>query len=946
MRPFVALLAVALVGSTAEAGWSKVGAVSGVAQDIVVVDGGLVVASSSSAGGNAVALLADAGVFAQLVGNFVGAGVGPNGCLIGLQSNRSFVTSSGCAVPASLIGGSTPVRFRITPMGAGIASATSTFDSIYSATSGAGPYTQQAGTWLGASSRSIGVVDVAGAELTVFNQASNSLVYSVDGGAATQVNAGFNAVDAVPFAFNGQPAVLAAVNDGGLVLVSDVRTAAAGAIVAVLPAGAVARTVAMTNNTDSPRGYGLVTTSGGEVLSPIPDPAHVGVRWVVRPGAPVLSGRVHCLDASWCAGFGPGGAVHLLENSVAPTFEVDAGSLTPGVSARVEVDAGDADGDPVFVTWSSPTLTITPISPDGRIVDLLSAATACSSIETVQVTVWDGKAGHETKKLLAVPVQSSAGGFLQVSPSALTVAAGSTPISFVAGLDGGCDSLGPVLWSPGGSTSNPFVWSPPRNVCAPAGDVVPISVSRTGATATAFVTVTPWGPAETPTFASPALQDAGTTVLYTPLGVGHVCETIQGFPGARLEWAVDAGGHLKVTVVDGGLQVEAPACESATVHAEATRSVVSMSNSTTGIGVLEVNVVANLDPINASTAFSMGLSYDAGASVAAGTFFVGANCLEARSLTSTVEILRLDGGVVANGTFSPVPGGWSLPVPGGCNGGDYLARARLFSDGGATGAIDQAPIHAEQLLVGAGELSPTSIEAICGVGAGARLSLAAPAGTCSAATVSWSVVGGPAVIFSNGGGREVDVQTADTSFSLLGRSIDLAVFIDAGHGNSLAVERSITITGPRFVTIEPSVSPLNATSEDLLVASLAVTNTSDCAVDALSLTAQLSGLVPDLSTVRTARGALTAQPVDGELKFDELSLSAHESLTVRFEARPRVLGSPRVTGAAFVRGLPVDRANSERLNSNGCGCTSLPGLAPMLWLLAFHAHRRRRQELS
>jgi hypothetical protein len=179
---------------------------------------------------------------------------------------------------------------------------------------------------------------------------------------------------------------------------------------------------------------------------------------------------------------------------------------------------------------------------------------------------------------------------------------------------------------------------------------------------------------------------------------------------------------------------------------------------------------------------------------------------------------------------------------------------------------------------------------------------------------------------------------------LLGRELNLAISLDAGAGNTAQAERTVTFTGPRFIALETRLTPLEAASEEPLDVELAITNTSACEVDAVSVTLALTGLVPALDSVRSEAGALNASLEGDALLLDPLKLAPLDSRVVHLSARPRLLATPSVATSAVVRGVPVDLPAGAGVPA-GCGCTSTLPL-PIVMLAGWLVLRRRRQELS
>ncbi len=935
-----ALSLLLILAGGAQAGWSQIGALTGTPQDLVVIDGGVIVCSANQA--QAIAL--DGGVFGSLQGAvFVGAGLAQTGCLVGLTNARVLRQDPKCGSASSTVTGTgTAQRFRVLPSGAVTYLLGSTSDVLYSGPGTTGPFTALSPGWLARTPRSLGSGTVAGAEVVVCNQAQSPnffLGLSIDGGPVVNRSVGFVANDAVPFSQAGQLAVLAVVTDGGLAIVSTPSRAV------TMPGGLVAQTVAfVTDETDAgQRGYGLVTTSSGAVLSPIPDPAHPAETWVVRPNAPQLTGPVHCENARLCAGLVADGGVQALQNRSAPSFTFDAGAaLQPG-PVTFSVDAGDLDGDPVFISWDIPGYSIVPSAtwPDHREVQLvINRSPTCNQNLSVTITAWDGLGTHEHAETFLLPLPNPLG-VLTITPTNPVAGAGGPPVLLTAAFDAGCGELiSNVLarWSVDGvdlgSTTQASVL-PPRTVCN-AGGVDEVIRATVGAeVATTTLHIAPWGPAESPTF-SRGTQDAGTTRIWSPNNLEHACAVAPGFPGTALVWAWDAGDSgIVAQAVDGGLSVTAPECLATTFSASATRSVVG-STDVTAPGTLAVEISPNLAPANSTTPFSMAFSYDAG--IASGEFTVGAICPSARELSASVEVALLDGGVVARQTF-PAPGPWSLAFTQGCAGGSFVATARLFERGRDTGAFDRTmAFTAPAQQVSAGAITPTTFTASCGAGAHGTVRVALAPGSCEAGSVTWSQRAGPAITPIAQEGRDLTFQTVSTGFELVGTTVVVDAEVSAGPTNHATASAELHIDGPRFVSLKPDLAPVLVTTEELVVATVLISNESECAADALVLSNDVGGLVVDLSSVRLDGRPIAAQLLDQTLVLEPFALDGKQARALTFAARPRLLGTPRLASSATLRGVPVDLAPTTTPGSTPCGCSSLDA---SLGLLALLAWRRR-----
>ncbi|MFZ5444985.1 MAG: MYXO-CTERM sorting domain-containing protein, partial [Myxococcota bacterium] len=523
---------------------------------------------------------------------------------------------------------------------------------------------------------------------------------------------------------------------------------------------------------------------------------------------------------------------------------------------------------------------------------------------------------------------------------------GGPSLAFAAFVDGGCEGA-TVSWSSsdGQSSAGPsFAWTPPATSCNAAGEVVTLTATATwtsGAPSSEStqVTLEPWGAPLPPVFA-PASQDAGTTRVWGPAGAEHVCSASGGFPGTELLWAAIDAGPFSFRLVDGGLELSTPECLSGQFVATARRQVVGEQRGrVSDVGTLVVDVRANLAPLDATTPFVVTAGADAG--VLEGTLQATASCADQRGLTSEVTVF--DGPTsVASGVFA-VPGGWALPVPGGCAGGVRDVVARLLEDGGFTGAEHRAQVSLERTPVAVGPQRLERTTATCGVGVRARVELEPVAGACAAVDTSWRVVAGPDVLVSAGSGAAFELQTVRGDLSATGQSFTIEWTVDGGGTNVLSETRTLAVEAEPFVSLSVASSPALRTEEGATFYEVTLSNGTACEVGELVLELPLTAALPLAETVRVDGAVKPAMLEGAALRVEELSLPASGQTVVRFGARARLLGTPSVSPVVTLHGVPVSVAAAPTgFQAGGCGCSS--GGAPFA-VLAFAAlvlRRRRR----
>lgn len=916
-----ALAAVTLLVSTlCFAGWRQLGTLPGTPQDVQVVDAGMVLAVSSGAGTASTWRVSDAGITqVDLPGNFVGAGLFDSNCIVALSTTRLLIYSAGCGLP-SVIGANTPVRFRLfSNQLSGVALfASGSFDTLYSGPEADGGWNVRGATWVGASTRTLQTARLAGAEYAVMNSGSALIKISVDGGAPFDVTTVGPLRDAALFSYGGTPSVIGSVlATGGLSLIADLN--APVQVTPVVPPGRIVRYLSIGGL------GGMATTATGEILSPIPNPARVGEVWTVRTGVPsAFTERINCLDDKWCASVTSAGNVWLWENSTVPHIAVASVRLDAGQSVRLVADAGDADGDPVYVSWAAPGATLSPVAgiDDGTQIDFSVPSGNCG-FNQLEATVRDGP--HS--QTIQVPVTVVDRGALQVNAPLGPVFAGGPPLEVTAFIDGGCE-VPTITWtSTDGQTGalGQFSWVPPVTECTAGGRTVAVSATATwsgGAfdTETIQFTLEPWGAPPAPVFPSPAAQVGGTSVVWSPVGPAHSCANSAGFPGTQLLWTVD-GGEVPVVVVDGGLRVDAPiSCVPLQVMAFAESQVLGEQRGrTSDAGVLVVDIFPDVVPLNASTPFDVSFHTDGG--LAFGALSVQASCVSQRMLESQVTVSQ--GAVsVASGRFA-TPGEWALSVPGSCAGGAYEVHASLLEDGGFTGAEFTGSFTLGLIPVRVGSLSVNRLDVVCGSGVDAQVSLVAEPNSCTDARFSWRQSSGPELVRAGGEGLNVDVQTVATDFSLVGQQLVFDWVADAGPSNVDVASRAIDLGVQPF--IETTVRQLSALrrEEDAMMFEATLRNTTGCAVDGLTTLLGVNGgtLVGDAVVVDGVSRRVAA----GEL-LENISVPALASTSIQFAVRPRLLAVPVLEPVVSLRGYRVSFPGEPPSPVQGCGCSTASAL--------------------
>ncbi|MFO0600105.1 MAG: hypothetical protein U0228_32650 [Myxococcaceae bacterium] len=937
----VVLAVMLIVASLAEAGWRPLGAPGGAMVDLTMADAGWVVAVGASGVRQSIAW-SDGGItFGNTAGTFrSGVVISNDGCFAYTPGNTTLAfLPAGCGNGRAIRGANV---LEVRPWNGDKLVAVDVSGALaqlsYGAVDGGGLFVPPTPATWAVSSVFLRSMHLGDVDYVVANSLAPGLQVSVDGGARTASAIGVALGDLSLFDLGGKPAVMGVTTGGALSLVPDLRLTPT--LTPTLPAGFTASRVAM--GTDQ----GIVLSTDGRAASPVPNPASPAQVFRQRPDAGIVfAGFVDCLASTWCAAADSSNQVWLYENAAPPTVGVAPISGPPGAVITIALDAGDADGDPLFSTWTTgASFVATAGTQDGQSIDLTLPMT-CGPVP-VSVVTTDGL--HTTAPLALSVTVSERGGFtLQPSSASLIAGAGGAAATFTASVDGGCDTA-TFSWSTSdgrSGTGSTFVFPEPATWClAPNVNVTVTATWNQGvpatSTSTSTLTITPWGPPDTPIFPSPAQQSQLTTQLWVPAGPEHACTGQGSFPGTELVWTNIDAGLATVTPVDGGLLVITPElCTASRVTATARRQVVGESlGRLSGASVLDIDLPSAALPLDATANYTANI--DGGGGVVWVDTNVVTNCIPSRGLGT--EITVFDGPTAVVGpTFMPTPGAQAFPIAGGCAGGAREVVARLFEDGGFTGASRQATVFFAPAPVALGELTSNRLVAQCGSGAQGSVELLIPPGACASADVAWKVASGPALTVTAGTGTTATLATVDTGFASVGVPLVLEWSIDAGAGNATSDVRTVEIGVDPFVEVSARTFPLLAREESALDVQVQLKNRTDCAVDGLDVSIPLTQGTPLEGSVLVDGVRTDATIVDGALRLANVHLDASGSTTVRFAARPRLLSSPFGTADVSLRGNPVVFIPDPRSPGTQppCGCSALDGT---LVLVALGLLVRRR----
>jgi hypothetical protein len=445
MRRSVARLAafVLVIATAANAKWDVL-SVNGTAKDVQVADAGYFAIATNT---GAYAMLSDGGspITALSATTFISAFIEPNGCLGAVQNAGGTTFASSCATSVTWVPSVPPISYRQTQAGSAYLTAYSASQGIrflYSPTGGFQNDWQP--------------IDVSGVSIIQPSAVSDALRvgttdvglfvivgtqrygYAQNAGALTGFGQNVGGLEKSVSLLDATSA-LAVEADGGVTTITGTPAASFGSIVTP-PSSAIA----FSPGTDiDGAGFGLLAPIAGATQpfqNTVPNPAAPGASWVPNSAPlPAYQGivqRISCLGARFCVAITDNpdaGNVLVYENASPPAADVQPLLvLDAGVTVTLNVDAGDPDGEPTRLFWSTDAgaaVTITPQGPDGRVVQVTTGANTmpCATPTAdfgAEAIASDGLAAHRVPYPFTVQVPRI------LSPAAnstLTVAASYDP---------------------------------------------------------------------------------------------------------------------------------------------------------------------------------------------------------------------------------------------------------------------------------------------------------------------------------------------------------------------------------------------------------------------------------------------------------------------------------------------------------------------------------------
>ena len=997
MKKFGALMVV-VTASAALAEWTPY-SVNGTPYDVEIRDAGLFAIALNPAGGITVWEMefSPAGGVTSLSGknvaNAVSAHVDSQACLTSVNSSGIY---RGCTGETYTLPFPGVVRVRHGAEG-----------SAYAASCQAGtPYLAYAADTVAVSNpyseslpplkppgcpSALSTLEVGGASYGLLGRLGpvENLYLSVDGGLARFVTAPVTSVNEVAL-FTEDGGLRALVTGPqGLYVAAFEGDGGVGFSSVPLAPGDVTGAAFATGAGSSLRGDGfgmVISQTDAGLYRALPNPQGAGTLWVrnSRP-LPPLAGpvqRVFCHGATFCVlitGQGTGDNILVYDNRYAPSFSPPPQpwlELDEGAAADTSMDAGDDDGDGIFVTWegadAGQLFSIVPTSIDGKTVHvatttgspLLCGAPYTDFSATAYAT--DGWSQHVTSQGVTVRIHHVVRpGAPLVAPASLRVSAGAGPAVFTATPpSSGCPSS--IVWTEVGDAGFTFAVNGgqlevtvPATYCIAGGGTATYEARsveegtsglQSADAGVVALTVDPWGAPSAPFPSEVTSQNSGTRETYSR-SASHACDGAPGFPGVSTLWTLDAGvpgaslwqnGVPVVGPVTGDrVELQAPPCVGGGVELIAANRV-EPGGPVGPSATLAVQLEAVWESIG-DAGLELDGGYSAADSTVRGLATSTADCARERDLGVVLTLARADGGTVDSGRFA-VPGPWTFPVPSGCTGGSFVVSGYLVEDGGTAGPSAALSLDVPALLAGIDAVTPDVLTARCGQGARGTLRATLGAASCPTAALAWRQTGGvPLRVSAGPGATEAVVESEQTGLELVGEQVSLEVTATTSGGSTATLDKTLQIVVAPFVTVRHRVDAPVASESGILGVVVRLANPEACGVSLLSFREELGGLRYVAGTARVDGEPVAVTQEGDTLVFEGLELPAGGQVELSYSARPRLLSRPQPAGQAFVKGVPVSaRDVAGGLPGGGCGCAQTPGGLPLVALGLWGWMRRRR----
>jgi hypothetical protein len=987
LRPWLAVV-LALGAGQAWSAWKT--ANIGVTQpnDINLVDAG---AAALSANQGAFAVYMGPADTTMTFGNsidagaFVGARLGPNGCVYGLPANAALgmlsSSAADCGPNFTLVGNNNGHSFLTTETGAGFAVSTEgtrTYFNYHGDAGQAGPWTEILRPGI-SPAKLLGATTASGLDVAVaaFAGADSGTAIRIDGGPGLQA-APFNGAisQLTAWRHGARPAYLIGYLDGGMAVHYDFARVENPAPAAVNPQGEVIALGFTEEGGDLyGSGFGFAGTDAG-LYGAIPRGDNPGAFWVRRDAGflPNMI-RARCLSAYNCVilSADPGNA------AIGWYYNLNAPSLVDGGTAvRIRADAGstvhvimpivDLDGDPMWFTYEGDAggvvLSTSGISREETDVTVPSSVQCGGETFTFAFRVSDGLSTNvrQFTGVVDVPRNDPPGAPVLSGPGVVLYSGLGPQFVGVSVPSTGCPATSLTATPPSNAgftitpTDGGYFLTPSGVYCSlDGGGSVPITLGNDAGSATSNlqVTVVPWGFPDAGSFVPASVSfDAGDSTT-VGLSMGHACQGANGFPGLDVTFTVDGGGPT-VSVsraADGGLRIaSSDPCTAAQLQVTAKSFVVGEDAGRVSLDSATLNVSVNVNyPSLTGAEFDAGASYDDANAIVTGCAELAAVCIAQRGLGAQVTVYGTGGSPITDAGTVPLGGCGPIGVPGGCNGGTFFARVQVVGNTGAPMTIfKDFQFDAGYRRATVGSVATPEVSVTCGQPVSFTASAQGSAAGCLAQEFGWSQVSGPPVSFAPAVGDQTTV-TLDpgTDFDLLaGGKVRLQVTSDAGFGNvSLPFFQDVTLKPGEFVAMAHDYEPLPAREGEALPVRTTLTNTTGCAVSGLELVETLGALsyVEGSARVNGARVEVQAA-AGGELRVGPIALAENGKAVVTWLARTPMTSRPAVTGRVEMRDdkfkVSIDEAPRQPV---ACGCGSAPATGALALLALARLFRRSRK---
>lgn len=736
-------------------------------------------------------------------------------------------------------------------------------------------------------------------------------------------------------------------------------------------------------------GFGMAISldaGDSDVFSAIPDPSMPGQQWLRNDRLSTLVGLagplvdVRCWAGDFCVLWthADAGVNAIAYRNVSAPGLWDTVVLNEGQGVTRAIDAGDNDGDAIFITWDADggagIVSIQPASADHRTVTVIADGglkALCNQVSAtipVYATLTDGLASHERTQPMGVQIihtygpgpislsaagNLSAGGFT-VSISAIPDSTRCAPQTWIWSLDGGA-----LLDGGFAATGSTLTFKTPDQLC----QVLPVFVSVTGqesnlsSTDAGVFVIQPYGRPNTPNVScTPTFTTGGRVTCLS--SDGGACVGVSGYPGTQTIWTLDAGSTANVRLSLGGVTVTGPVtsptidvvagqCQPAgQIEVIAQDQTLDANRLTGGTNVHRIDLIASYPSLS-----DAGLFLDGGLQGNQVTVVADATaaCASLRGLRADLTLEQ--GGVplqqLGSIDLSSLTGTLTFTAPAVCVAQPYSVVGTLKDNDGGIGPSGTFNFATALQPPGLSGVTPSQLTVRCGSGASGLLAPVIDAGFCPFESFGWSQLAGPPVGLSSDGGAVFVSTSASDLDSLLGNTVRLGAAINAGPGNTgFGAVSVVLVPAGDEVTVTHSANPPLAHEGELVQVAIELKGTTTCPMSNVTYVENTGGLSYVPGSARL--DGTPFDPADGGnglLTFAGIRVAFDAGTRVTYSARTPLFTSARPSGQAFVQGYPVSPATGLSTPALGCSCQGGVGPLGGLGLLAWILRRRGRSKV-